>query len=194
MDGLQRLLEFADYLRSQRMQFLIWQDRADAVTLSFGTFGNRFSLDFHEEHVACRRYGGTERLSTDLAAVMDMVGGRVSAAGAALERRERDLLPVVPASQAGGMRRLLGFTANLRENGIHHSIEQHSPEALEVSFTAEGIRVEVEFSVDGAMYSEFEGQATELFDEAAVRREVEVFTRPFAPARRMRKEREHAAE
>lgn len=195
MDGLQRLIEFGVYLRSQRMLFLIGQNSEDAITLSFGTFGNRFCLDFFEDRVCCRRYGGTEDLNENLNPVHAMVE--------TLAQASRPRTPIGAVRGVGadggrvysaGMRRLLDFTASLRANGIHHSFEQHSCEAIEVSFTAQGKRVEVEFSVEGVLYSEFDAQATSIFDEAAIRREIEIFTRPYHPAARMRKERVHAAE
>jgi hypothetical protein len=193
MDGLQKLIEFAVYLRSQRMPFLIGQNSHDAITLSFGTFGNRFCLDFYEDRVGCRRYGGTEDLSEDLNPVHAMVEALAAASRpSARLGTVRGVVADGAGIRSGGMRRLLDFTASLRANGIHHAFEQHSPEAIEVSFVAQGKRVEVEFSVEGVLCSEFDAQAASVFDEDAIRREIEVFTRPYPPAMRMRKEREHA--
>jgi hypothetical protein len=195
MDALQKLLDFTGYLRSQRILFLIGQNSHDAITLSFGIFGSRFCLDFKEDRVGARRYCGTEDLCENLGTVHAMVD--------ALAAASRPPAPVGAVRNVGadgvtvpscGMRRLLDFTANLRAKGIHHSFEQHSSEAIEVSFMAQRKRVEVEFSVDGVLYSEFDLQATNVFDEASIRSEIEVFTRHYHPAMRMRREWEHAAE
>lgn len=192
MDGLQRLLGFTDYLRSQRLLFHVGQEGPDAITVSFGTFGDRFSLDFHEAHVECRRYGAVREAKLDLQEVHGMIdaGSGPPASSPMISQNEECNMPA-PTS---GMRRLLDFTANLRARGVVHTIEQQSCDAIEVSFTVQGKRVEVEFSPDQALCNVFEAEPPSAFDETVVRREVEVFTRPYHPAMRMRREWRHAGE
>jgi len=192
MDGLQRLLDFTHYLRSQRLLFHVGQESCDAITVSFGTFGDRFSLDFHENDVKCRRYGSMREANPGLHEIHDVIaegGGSSLWPARVFAPGERDLSPLT-----GGMRRLLDFTEHLRARGIVHTIEQQSCDALEVSFSAQGKRIEVEFSPDHVHYSVFRAEPASAFDEDAVRREVEVFTRPYHPAMRMRREWQHAGE
>jgi hypothetical protein len=76
------------------------------------------------------------------------------------------------------MHRLLAFTQRLRRNGIPYTIEQHSCDALEVSFSVAARRIEVEFSVRETCYSVFEQEGI-IFDAQAIRGEVERFERPY---------------
>jgi len=194
MDGLQRLLAFADYLRSQRMPFLFGQTSEDAITLSFGTFGNRFSLDFYEDHVLCHRFRGTEQLRADLSEVHAIIDARVP---------DFRSIPIsamtgADAGQANaarsGLRRILGFTSRLRAKGIEHAIEQYTSGVLEVSFTIGGRRFEVEFSADDVLYSVFDVHVRSLLDEAAIRQDVEVHARPYQQSIQVRRARVQAAE
>jgi hypothetical protein len=178
MDGLQRLLGFADYLRSQRMPFVLQQQRDDALTLGFSTFGNRFLIDFFVEGMSCRRYRGAEDVFHQLAPVL----AAIKAAASGSEEAVRDGGPEgASASEGDGLRRLLDFTNRLRRAAIPYTIEQQICDALEVGFALGGRRIEVEFSVREACYSIFE-QEEIVFDGEAIRREVEHFERPFAPA------------
>lgn len=196
-DGLQRLLDFANYLRCQRLLFHISQESCDAITVSFGTFADRFSLDFFEQSVSCRRYRAMQASNLELREIQGIVD-----AGSIDARSDTAVWPslgrVIDVEEAtprpGGMRRLLEFTAHLRARGVVHTIEQQSCDALEVSFSVEGKRIEVEFSPDQVLCSVFCAEPPCAFDEAALRREVEVFTRPYHPAMRMRGEMLHASE
>jgi|GEM_PF-3888934 hypothetical protein len=178
MDGLQRLLDFAEYLRSQRMPFLLEQLKEDAVTVSFGTFGNRFRLDFHEDRVSIDWYKGNEELIANLRAIQ----GLIDAEAGAGDRTARVVEPgdnCAPQQPSAGMRRLLDFTAGLRRRGIAYGIEQQACDSVEVSFIAQGKRLEVEFFADGVLCSCFEGQTGIPFDMAVIQEEVESFNRPF---------------
>lgn len=68
-----------------------------------------------------------------------------------------------------GLERMLDFLDLLREKGIHFWIEQQAPEALMVTFTLVGARVEVEFFVDHLEFSIFSGNEDVSRDETALR-------------------------
>lgn len=68
-----------------------------------------------------------------------------------------------------GLERMLDFLDLLREKGIHFWIEQQAPEALMVTFTLVGKRVEVEFFVDHLEFGVFAGNEDVSRDEAALR-------------------------
>jgi hypothetical protein len=64
-----------------------------------------------------------------------------------------------------GLQRMLEFLDLLREKGIHSWIEQQAPEALMVTFTLVGVRVEVAFFVDHLEFSIFKGNEDVFVDE-----------------------------
>ena len=208
MDGLQRLLDFTHYLRAQRLLFHIREERPDAITVSFGTFGVRFCLDFHEHGIDCRRYCGMRDAHHELREIDALIDGLIDAESRVKSVTESDGGEGAPgwratptqagghdvALRAGGIRHLLDFTAHLRRRRIGYTIEQQSCDALEVGFSVHGKRIEVEFSPDRASCNVFVAEPPSAFDEEAVRREVEVFTRPYHPAMRMRQEWLHAGE
>ena len=180
MDGLQRLLDFADYLRSQRMPFLLQQIKDDAVTLTFGTFGNRFRLDFHEDRVSLDWYKGNEDVVGNLRAIEGLIDAETGGSAPLMAAVESDEHPA-PAKPSAGMRRLLDFTAGLRRCGIAYCIEQQSCDSIEVGFIAQGKKLEVEFFADGVLCSCFEGRSGIPFDLSLIQQEIETFNRPFAP-------------
>jgi len=180
MDGLLRLLEFADYLRARRMPFLLQQIKDDAVTLTIGTFGNRFQIDFFEDRASLDWYKGDEEASGNLRAIqglIDAAAGADPAPAHALEPADHPVSQQPP----GGMRRLLELTARLRRSGIAYAIEQQSGDSIEVSFIAQGRRLEVEFFADGVLCSHFAGRTGIPFDLALIQEEIEGFNRPFLP-------------
>jgi hypothetical protein len=67
--------------------------------------------------------------------------------------------------RADGLQRMLDFLDVLREKGIHFWIEQQAPEALMVTFTLVGRRVEVEFFDDHLEFSYFKGNEDVSRDE-----------------------------
>ena len=67
-----------------------------------------------------------------------------------------------------GLQRMLDFLSLLNEKGIHFYIEQQSPEALMVTLTLVGARVEVEFFVEEMNFSVFKGSESVFTDEAVL--------------------------
>lgn len=63
------------------------------------------------------------------------------------------------------LQRMLDFLALLQETGTQYRIDQHSPEALTVTLSLVGHRIEVEFSVQGMQYSIFRGNESVEVDE-----------------------------
>jgi hypothetical protein len=64
-----------------------------------------------------------------------------------------------------GLQRMLDFLDVLREKGIHFWIEQQASEALMVTLTLVGFRVEVEFFSDHLEFSCFKGDESVSRDE-----------------------------
>jgi hypothetical protein len=54
-----------------------------------------------------------------------------------------------------GLQRMLEFLDVLRSKGVHFRLERDRPETLMVTFTLEGICIEVEFFVDHIEFSYF---------------------------------------
>jgi hypothetical protein len=67
-----------------------------------------------------------------------------------------------------GLKRVLDFLLVLQERSLEYRIEQQSPDALMVTFAMVGVRVEVEFSVEGLQYSVFRGDESVDVDVAAL--------------------------
>lgn len=63
------------------------------------------------------------------------------------------------------LQRMLDFLALLQETGTQYRIDQYSPDALTVSLSLVGHRIEVEFSVQGMQYSVFKGNESVEVDE-----------------------------
>ena len=68
-----------------------------------------------------------------------------------------------------GMQRLLDFLEYLNNNNIWFRLEQTVPDAIMVTLTLVGARVEVSFFVDHIEYSIFRGTEEILDDEVALR-------------------------
>ena len=64
------------------------------------------------------------------------------------------------------LERLLAFTDILRRNNMPFSIEQTLPDALMISFSTVGRRIEVYFGVGQFYYSHF-GGSEDVFDDEA---------------------------
>jgi hypothetical protein len=73
-------------------------------------------------------------------------------------RLERDM-------KKDGLQRVLDFLDYLDEKDVHYQIDQMRPDAILVFFTLVGMRVEVDFFVDGMKYRCFRGHEDVESDE-----------------------------
>jgi hypothetical protein len=64
-----------------------------------------------------------------------------------------------------GLQRVLDFLDFLDEKGVHYQTDQVRPDALLVFFTLVGVRVEVDFFVDGMRYRYFKGHEDVEIDQ-----------------------------
>ncbi len=67
MTGLQRSLNFVDFLRSERISFAISYKGEDSITVDFGLPGVRIEADFYEDYMIFAPFFGDERVSSDQA-------------------------------------------------------------------------------------------------------------------------------
>jgi hypothetical protein len=67
--GLQRLLAFVDFLKSERISFSISYKGEGSITVDFGLLGVRIEADFYEDYMIFAPFFGDERVSSDEAAL-----------------------------------------------------------------------------------------------------------------------------
>ncbi len=72
-----------------------------------------------------------------------------------------------------GLQRILDFLELLRKRKITSRIEQQCPDAIMVSFTLVGMRVEVDFFVDSMVFSYFSGTEEVYTDLAQLQRLID---------------------
>jgi hypothetical protein len=64
-DGLQRLLDFLDFLREKRIEFQIEQEAPSSLTVKFGLVGVRVEADFDVDMMHFSVFKGSEAVETD---------------------------------------------------------------------------------------------------------------------------------
>jgi|SoiMethySBSTD1v2_1073268.scaffolds.fasta_scaffold60255_2 hypothetical protein len=69
-----------------------------------------------------------------------------------------------------GLQRMLEFLDVLRGRQIHFRLERQSPDALMVTFSLEGICIEVDFFVDEIWFSYFKAGEAGRMDEKVLKR------------------------
>ncbi len=67
MTGLQQLLDFVEFLKSERVSFAISYKGKDSITVDFGLPGVRIEADFYEDYMIFAPFFGDERVSSDQA-------------------------------------------------------------------------------------------------------------------------------
>jgi hypothetical protein len=65
IDGLQRLLDFVEFLRNERIHFMISSKSDVSITVDFGLVGLRFEVDFYPDHMVFAHFEGSEAVSRD---------------------------------------------------------------------------------------------------------------------------------
>ena len=66
MEPFRNLLEFLNLLQSKRIQFALTQSRDDALMVSFGLVGERYEIEFMEDHLEVFVCRGHESVDLDL--------------------------------------------------------------------------------------------------------------------------------
>lgn len=72
-DGLQRALDFMDFLDEKGVHFQIDQVRPDAIMVFFTLVGARVEVDFFVNGMAYRRFKGHEDVYVDESALMSLI-------------------------------------------------------------------------------------------------------------------------
>lgn len=70
MSGLTTLTQFLAYLSKKGVRFTIVQSRDDAVMVSFGLIGERYEIEFMEDHLEVCVFRGDESVTLDLRPVI----------------------------------------------------------------------------------------------------------------------------
>jgi hypothetical protein len=65
IDGLQHLLDFVEFLRSERIHFLISNKSDVSITVDFGLLGIRFEADFYPDEMVFAHFAGSDVVSKD---------------------------------------------------------------------------------------------------------------------------------
>lgn len=72
-DGLQRALDFMDFLDEKGVHFQIDQVRPDAIMVFFTLVGARVEVDFFVNGIAYRRFKGHEDVYVDESTLMSLI-------------------------------------------------------------------------------------------------------------------------
>ena len=74
VDGLSRMLDFLDLLRSKNIEFRLDQFSPDALTVTFSLVGMRIEATFDPDMMHYCVFKGSEAVSTDSAALLRLIG------------------------------------------------------------------------------------------------------------------------
>jgi hypothetical protein len=72
-DGFERLLDFLDFLREQKIQFRIEQQQPEAVMVTFALVGFRIEVEFFADELQFSVFTGHEDVSTDEKQLYDLI-------------------------------------------------------------------------------------------------------------------------
>ncbi len=67
MNGLKKLIDFVQFLKSEKISFSISSKGPDSITVDFGLPGVRIEADFYEDYMIFAPFFGDERVSSDQA-------------------------------------------------------------------------------------------------------------------------------
>ena len=65
LDGLERLLEFINFLRKEKIYFAIGSKSEVSITVDFGLPGVRIEVDFYPDEMVFASFPGSEAVSSD---------------------------------------------------------------------------------------------------------------------------------
>ena len=72
-DGLQRILDFLDFLREKEIEFDIVQEAPSSLTVKFGLVGVRVEADFDVDMMHFSVFKGSEAVETDEKILHDLI-------------------------------------------------------------------------------------------------------------------------
>lgn len=73
IDGLQRMLDFLDFLRGTGTEFRIDQFSPDALTVCFALVGVRAEVEFSVDEMQYSLFKGKETVEVDEKALIDLI-------------------------------------------------------------------------------------------------------------------------
>jgi hypothetical protein len=74
-DGLQRMLDFLDFLRDRGIHFTIEQKARENLTVTFTLVGARVEVDFDPDSMQFCVFKGSETVQTDEKVLHDLIRG-----------------------------------------------------------------------------------------------------------------------
>jgi hypothetical protein len=72
-DGLERMLNFLDFLRERNIHFFLTQYSSDGITVTFTLVGKRVEVEFHVDHLEFSVFTGDEAVGSDEKALYDLI-------------------------------------------------------------------------------------------------------------------------
>jgi hypothetical protein len=72
-DGLERMLDFLDFLREKNIHFFITQYSPDGLTVTLTLVGMRIEVEFQVDHVEYSVFRGSEAVESDEKALHDLI-------------------------------------------------------------------------------------------------------------------------
>ena len=71
--GLNDLLPFLNFLKRKRVSYRLDHERFDALMVSVTLLGERFEIDFFEDHIEYSRFTGDESVQDDQATLFRLI-------------------------------------------------------------------------------------------------------------------------
>jgi hypothetical protein len=72
-DGLQRVLDFLEFLRDKGIEFTLGQQQPEAIMVTFAMVGFRIEVEFFTDHLEYSVFRGNEDVESDERALYDLV-------------------------------------------------------------------------------------------------------------------------
>lgn len=72
-DGLQRVLNFLEFLRDKGIEFTLVQQQPEAIMVTFAMVGFRVEVEFFTDHLEYSVFRGNEDVESDERALYDLV-------------------------------------------------------------------------------------------------------------------------
>ena len=72
-DGLQRMLDFLEFLRQRKVVFFLTQYSDDGITVTLTLVGKRIEVEFFVDHVEFSVFEGSEAVQSDEKALRRLI-------------------------------------------------------------------------------------------------------------------------
>jgi hypothetical protein len=72
-DGLQRMLDFLNFLRNKKVHFFITQYSPEGLTVTLTLVGSRIEVEFFVDHLEFSAFKGSEMVNSDEKALYNLI-------------------------------------------------------------------------------------------------------------------------